>query len=156
MAVKSQYAAQIAIPRVAISIVTGALFYLAWMAAFIVLPTEASSLLRGLLWAAAPVVTALGFLTGSVLFSRFRRLPRLTLGRLCLFPLIGCVLGASAVFPFGPMLIVFGMCLGGSLSMVLHELVWLRKIGAAHGGHEESTDQAAEAVQPRLDVSDDR
>ena len=38
-----------------------------------------------------------------------------------------CSIGAAVVFPSGPMLIVFGMCLLGSLSMLLFELVDFRK-----------------------------
>jgi len=144
MTSKSQYALQVAIPRVAISIVGGALFYLCWMAMFIVLPTEVSPILRGLLWAAAPIVTALGFFTGAALVGHFRRLPRLTLGQLYLYPLVGCSLGAAAVFAFGPMLIVFAMCLMGSLSMVFLEWVCVHKLGAGDDCDEKPANQAAE------------
>ena len=69
------------------------------------------------------MITALGFSAGAILFIRFRRLPCPPLPRLYLYPLIGCSIGAAVVFPFGPMLIVFGMCLLGSFSMLLFELV---------------------------------
>lgn len=156
MTANSQYAVQVGLPRVAVSMASAALFYLCWMAVFIVLPTEVSPLLRGFLWVAAPIVTALGFLTGAALFSHFRHSPRLTLGRLYLYPLVGCSIGAAAVFPFGPMLIVFGMCLAGSISMVIHEVVWHQRIGAARDNHQESASQTPEAMQPRLDVSKDQ
>jgi hypothetical protein len=38
---------------------------------------------------------------------------------------------AAVVFPFGPMLIVFGMCFLGSLSMLLFELADCRRFAAA-------------------------
>ena len=38
------------------------------------------------------------------------------------WPLVGCIIGAALVFPFGPMLIVFGMFGLGTLSVILREV----------------------------------
>ena len=127
MPANGQHLINVALPRFAVSVLTGAVFYLVWMGAFILSAPEEGSLLRGLLWSTAPLVTAMGFATGSALFNRLRHLHTHSLGRLYLYPLTGCSIGAAAIFPFGPMLVVFGMCFMGSLSMVLYELVDARK-----------------------------
>ena len=76
------------------------------------------------------IVTGLGFSAGAALFSRFRRVPHPPHQCVYLYPLTGCSIGAAVVFPFGPMLIVFGMCLLGSLSMLLFELVDFRRLAS--------------------------
>jgi hypothetical protein len=119
--------------RFVVSVLLGACFYLVWMGLFLVSIPYQSPFSRGLLWILAPVITALGFSAGAVLFIRFRRLPCPSLLRLYLYPLIGCSIGAAVVFPFGPMLIVFGMCLLGSLSMFLFEIVDSAIVGIEKG-----------------------
>jgi hypothetical protein len=49
-----------------------------------------------------------------------------------IWPLIGCSLGAAAVFWFGPMLIVFGMFVAGTASVVVREVL-LQLAHRAHG-----------------------
>jgi|SRR4030042_2026550 hypothetical protein len=118
---KKQYILRVSVPRFVVSVIFGAAFYVAWMALFLICHTYLSSFFRGFLWILAPIVTGLGFFAGAALFSRIRRLSQPPFRRLCLYPLLGCSIGAAIVFPFGPMLIVFGMCLLGSLSMLLFE-----------------------------------
>ncbi|NQT15123.1 MAG: hypothetical protein HQ582_20365, partial [Planctomycetes bacterium] len=48
--------------------------------------------------------------------------------RLWLWPLIGCSVGAAVVFWFGPMLIVFGMFVVGTVSVALREVLLLRSL----------------------------
>jgi hypothetical protein len=112
------------------------------MALFLVCSAYYSPLFRGLLWIIAPIITGLGFFAGAALYIRFRRLPHPPLLRLYLYPLTGYSIGAAVVFPFGPMLIVFGMCLFGSLSILLFELVDFRRFAATtqHNLHESQTD----------------
>lgn len=122
-----QHVLIVSVPRFVVSVLFGAVFYVAWMALFLVCSAYRSPLLRGLLWILAPIITGLGFFVGAALFNRFRRLPHPPLLRLYLYPLIGCSIGAAVVFPFGPMLIVFGICLFGSLSMLLFEFFDFRR-----------------------------
>ena len=116
--------------RFVVSVLFGAAFYLAWMAFFLASSPYHSPLFRGLLWIVAPIVTALGFSAGAAFCIRFRRLPHPPFRHLCLYPLTGCSIGAAVVFPFGPMLIVFGMCLLGALSMLVFEVVDFRRFAA--------------------------
>ena len=125
-----QHVLRVSVPRFVVSVLFGAAFYLAWMALFLVCHAYLSPLFRPFLWILAPIITGLGFFAGAALFIRFRHLPHPPLQRLYLYPLIGCSIGAAVVFPFGPMLIVFGMCLLGSLSMLLFELVEFRTFAA--------------------------
>jgi len=117
----------VSLPRFVVSVLFGAGFYVGWMALFLVCSPRLPTIGRAAFWVVAPIVTGLGFAAGAVLFTRLRRLRQPSLGGLCLYPLIGCVVGAGVVFPFGPMLIVFGMCLLGSLSMLLFELRAMRR-----------------------------
>ena len=109
--------------RVACSALFAGVTYFVWMAAFIYLKDTGGQALRALLWLAAPVATALGFAVGAVLHERFAGGRRDRFARVYLWPLVGCFVGAVVVFPFGPMLIVFGMFLMGTASMILRELV---------------------------------
>ena len=43
--------------------------------------------------------------------------------RTLIWPLVGCAVGALAVYWYGPMLIVFGMFVSGTCGVVLRELV---------------------------------
>jgi hypothetical protein len=126
-----QHVLCVSVPRFIVSVLFGAAFYLAWMALFLACSAHRSPLFPGLLWILAPIITGLGFFAGAALFIRFRRLPHPPLHHLYLYPLTGCSISAAVVFPLGPMLIVFGMCLLGSLSIVLFELVDLRRSAAA-------------------------
>lgn len=131
MTSRSQHVLRVSVPRFVTSVLFGTAFYLGWMALFLVCSPQRSPLFRGLLWILAPILTSLGFFAGAALFIRLRRLPHPPLRRLYLYPLTGCSIGAAVVFPFGPMLIVFGMCLLGSLSIALFELVDFRRSVAA-------------------------
>jgi hypothetical protein len=76
----------------------------------------------------APVVTTAGFAFGLTLL-RWRVRP---LGsqftRNYAWPLLGCAVGAAVVYPFGPMLIVFGMFAAGTLAVAIRE-AWLLRRG---------------------------
>ncbi len=47
----------------------------------------------------------------------------MTFFQIYIWPLIGCSIGAGAVYWFGPMLIVFGMFVVGTASVALREMV---------------------------------
>lgn len=115
--------------RVAVSPPWAAVFYTAWMGAFITWSPSAGPITRALLWLAAPVVTAAGFALGLTLF-RWRVRPRgVQFLRSYAFPLLGCAVGAAVVYPFGPMLVVFGMFVVGTLAVTIRE-AWL--VGRSH------------------------
>jgi hypothetical protein len=117
----------VSLSRFVVSVLFGAGFYLGWMALFLICSPHLPPLGRGALWILAPIVTGLGFAAGAVLFNRIRRLRQPAFGQFSLYPLIGCSVGAAVVFPFGPMLIVFGMGLLGSLAMLLFEFRAMRR-----------------------------
>ena len=83
---------------------------------------------------AAPVATALGFGLGSVVGDRIIGRRSTPLLRACLWPLAGCVVGAVVVYPFGPMLIVFGMFGLGTAAVVAREVIAGRKTRSANNG----------------------
>lgn len=139
MVSRFQHAIRVSVPRFVVSVVSGAAFYVAWMAVFLVSRPYHVPFLRGLLWILAPIVTGLGFSAGAALFTRCSNLAGIPFRRLCCYSLCGCCIGAAAVFPFGPMLIVFGMCLLGSLAMLLFELADFRRFASnAEADHRES------------------
>ncbi|MDH4241087.1 MAG: hypothetical protein OEW48_16130 [Phycisphaerae bacterium] len=125
-----QHILRVSVPRFVVSVLFGAAFYVAWMALFLVCSGYCSPLFRGLLWILAPVITGLGFFAGAALYIRLRRLTHPPFLHIYLYPLTGCSIGAAVVFPFGPMLIVFGMCLLGSLSILLFEFVDFRRFAS--------------------------
>jgi hypothetical protein len=107
--------------RVLSSVLGGAVTYGVWLV--VALATR-----RGppapfpfaLLMVAAPA-TALGFALGSLIGERLTRRPRSGFLPALLWPLVGCSLGAVLVYPFGPMLVVFGFLAVGTAVVAARE-----------------------------------
>ncbi len=125
-----QFVIRVSAPRFLISLLSGAAFYLVWMGVFLLSRPYLSPLFRGVLWFLAPIATGLGFFAGAALFTLFRHLAPIPLRRLCCYSLLACSAGAAVVFPFGAMLIVFGMCVLGSFAMLLFEAAEFRRFAA--------------------------
>jgi hypothetical protein len=53
--------------RIVLSLACAGITYFVWMGLFILMADSVGSLVRGMLWFAAPVVTAMGFATGILL-----------------------------------------------------------------------------------------
>lgn len=107
--------------RVALSVVGGGVLYGAWLAVVLGMPNQSSSPRPFLVMLTAPIVTALGFALGTVLGERITRGYHVRLSRAIRWPLVGCVVGALLVYPFGPMLIVFGMFGLGTVAVATRE-----------------------------------
>ena len=73
------------------------------------------------------MVTAGGFAVGLALGERLLGGMRVSFGRVLPWPLAGCAVGAAAVYPYGPMLIVFGMFLLGTAGVVLRQALRERR-----------------------------
>lgn len=99
------------------------------MGVFILAAESGSSVVEVVGWLSAPVITAAGFAAGIAIFEHLTRASKTGFFRIFTWPLIGCTIGAGAVYWFGPMLIVFGMFVVGAASVALREL-FLRY----HGG----------------------
>jgi len=106
---------------VAISVAIAGVFFVGWLGVFIPAFKTDSTILRLTGWLSAPIVTALGFASGLWLADRMLRPGEAGFLRVLMWPFVGCVLGAVAVFWFGPMLIVFGMFTAGTMSIILRE-----------------------------------
>jgi len=115
--------------RVAVSLVGGGAAYTCCLAAFLLFGRSSGPAVQAILWLAMPVVTAAGFAAGVTLWDRLSGTRTTRFIRVFAWPLVGCAVGAGVVYPFGPMLIVFGMFLGGPGSILLRELL-LRRRGA--------------------------
>jgi hypothetical protein len=108
--------------RLGASLLSASVFYTVWMGVFISLASREGSVLNLVLWLAAPVVTSAGFAVGLILLRRRDdRHPGVAFAKACVAPLVGCAVGAGAVFPFGPMLIVFGMFVVGTTAVAIDE-----------------------------------
>jgi len=112
-----------AIVRIAFSLLCAVIFYLVWMAAFLLTTRLDSAVVEAMLWLLAPVITAAGFAVGIAVRERLAAQRRSRFLRIFLWPLIGCAIGAGIVYWFGPMLIVFAMLLTGTASIALREVV---------------------------------
>ncbi len=112
-----------ALVRMAFSLLCAIIFYLAWMASFILTTRLDSPVAETILWLLAPVITATGFAAGIMLRERLAGQERSRFLRIFIWPLIGCVIGAGIVYWFGPMLIAFAMLFTGTASIVLREVV---------------------------------
>ena len=105
----------------AISVVGAGLFYICWLAVFIPAFKTGIVGLQIVGWLSAPLVTGLGFATGLWIGERVLRTRASGFLHVLVWPLVGCSIGAAAVFAFGPMLIVFGMFAAGAASVVFRE-----------------------------------
>ena len=112
------------------SLITGGIFYTLWLAVFLWIdPQDGTSV--NLLWISAPLVTGIGFGLGVYTFNKACREDQGGFFQITAWPLGGCIIGALAVYWFGPMLIVFSMLVAGTLSVAIREALHLR--GGKHG-----------------------
>jgi hypothetical protein len=105
----------------AISLIGGAVFYIIWLAIFLVGSQYESALIETVLWVLAPFVTALGFTSSLLAYLRYKERHTSFLS-IYIWPLGGCILGAILVYWYGPMLIVFSMLGMGTIGVILREL----------------------------------
>jgi hypothetical protein len=109
--------------KVIVSLAFAGVFYTFWMAVAISVfkSGEHSSVLDAVLWLSAPAITAAGFAAGIAIFDRLSRSRKPGFLNAFKWSFIGCPVGAAAVFPFGPMLIVFGIFGVGTAAITLRE-----------------------------------
>ena len=119
----------IGLVSVVISLVCGGAFYFGWMAVFLLALKLDRPVLNALLWPLAPVITAAGFAVGVVIAQRLTGAERSGFVRVYRWPLVGCIVAAAAVYPVGPMLIVFAMLAAGTVSVALREITVTRGAG---------------------------
>ena len=74
------------------------------------------------LWVAAPIVTGAGCAVGAWVGARLRH-TALPISLVLPWAIAGCVVGALAVYWYGPMLVVFTLLAGGTIAVALRELV---------------------------------
>lgn len=113
--------------RIGVSVLGAGIFHTAWLAVFILTAKLESRWIRGAEWILAPIVTAAGFTIGVQVFDYFAGTRKNKFLHIYFWPLIGCAIGAIAVFSFGPMLIGFGMFAAGTASMILREFALTKK-----------------------------
>jgi len=109
--------------RLASSLLGAGVSYLAWMAVFLAATGFGSVIAETVLWLLSPVMTAAGFAVGIRLAERLSKKGGSSFIRIYVWPLVGCAIGAGVVYPFGPMLIVFGMFAAGTASVAIREIV---------------------------------
>ena len=109
--------------KVIVSLAFAGVFYTFWMAVAISVFKSGprSSVLNAILWLSAPAITAAGFAAGIAIFDRLSGARKPGFLNAFKWSFIGCAVGAAAVFPFGPMLIVFGIFGVGTATISLRE-----------------------------------
>ncbi len=114
--------------KAVVSLVFAGIFYIGWMTVAIpIFKSGAGVVARGICWLSAPVVTAVGFATGVVIAERVTKARKSKFLDILIWPLIGCAIGAGAVWWIGPMLIVFAMFAVGTVSVAVREVVLSEK-----------------------------
>lgn len=110
------------IVRVAASVLSGGIVYSVWLAAVLATMRRPTAPLPLALVLTAPIVTAAGFALGALLGDLLTNRSRRRFKPAYLWQLAACAAGALAVYPFGPMLIVFGMLAAGTAVAVTAEV----------------------------------
>ena len=117
------HALLVSVTRVVTSFLVAGLFNFIWLAAFL---TFAGKPPRGpvswFLWCIAPLITALGFSYGIMLFDYYVSKTRNSLLSVLPLLLVGCVIGAVAIIPIGQMFIGIGMFAFGGIAVLLREV----------------------------------
>ncbi len=111
--------------KITVSLLLGGGCYSIWLAVFLLAVKSENSVAQGALFFLAPLVTAAGFAAGIAVFERRGGFDALRTS--WTWPLIGCVVGSVSVYWLGPMLIVFTMLAGGTLSVIIREFTFFRK-----------------------------
>ncbi len=73
------------------------------------------------IFALAPIATAIGYAVGMQLGEGITGRRARGFRNAWVWALVGCLIGALVAYPFGPMLIVFGMFLVGTAAMTVRE-----------------------------------
>ena len=110
-----------------VSILGAGVTYFVWMGVFLLVSPFDNAILEGIMWVSAPIATAAGFTVGIILMERRAGERSASYLRIFVWPLFGCIAGAVSVYPFGPMLIVFGMFVVGTVNVVAREARMYRK-----------------------------
>jgi len=113
--------------KICLSLVLGGLFYSLWLILFLLTNSSENQITESILWLISPLITALGFTTGIMLYDHWTGATRTLFWKIYLWAFIGCVLGAVAVYWFGPMLIVFSMLFIGTVSMTTREILKMQR-----------------------------
>ena len=108
--------------RVVSSLLIGVVFYMIWLATFLLI-SSIHPIIEGILWLISPVITGIGFAVGAIILNRLVNANDVPFLRILIWPLVGCIVGALIVYWFGPMLIVFSMLALGAFSVLIRELL---------------------------------
>ncbi|HUT16372.1 MAG TPA: hypothetical protein VMY98_09025 [Anaerolineae bacterium] len=90
---------------------------------FLLAAESNNAVVQAISWVAAPVATAAGFALGVMIDERLVGVGEARFFTIFVWPLAGCVIGALAVYWYGPMLIVFGTFAVGTASVALREIM---------------------------------
>ena len=112
-----------ALVRTLAALLCAGMAYAGWLALFLLTADLEIAFLQTAWWLLAPLETAIGFAAGIALSERLTVARESKFVHILVWPLIGCAIGAAVVYWFGPMLIVFGMFVAGTTSIILREIV---------------------------------
>jgi hypothetical protein len=112
--------------RIIVSIIFAGIFYTGWMVIAILVIKSGPSFARAICWLSAPVVTASGFACGIAIFELLPGTRKSKPRDIILWPLASCIIGASIVFYFGPMLIAFAMFALGTAGILTKEIISIK------------------------------
>jgi hypothetical protein len=115
------------IVKIGASILCAGVFYSIWLIVFLLAIRVNNAAIEASLWLLAPIATAAGFATGTVILERLTATGASPFLRVFAWPVTGCVIGAAVVYWFGPMLIVFSMLVAGTVSVILREATIQRR-----------------------------
>jgi hypothetical protein len=108
--------------RVGGALLGGGIFYSAWLALFLLVRRSESLLIQPILWFSAPLATGFGSAAGAWAGACLRH-TALPFKRVLPWTIAGCVVGALAVYWYGPMLIAFTMLACGTAAVAVREMV---------------------------------
>jgi hypothetical protein len=117
--------------RVIASVVGAAVVHTAWFVLVLSLRPGPPSPMPVWLIFTDPFATALGFGLGTLAGRRLTRRPPARFFQVSFWPLIGCMVGAVAAYPFGRMLTVLGVFPVGTAAVVVNELLERRRMRCA-------------------------
>jgi hypothetical protein len=113
--------------RVLGSVMGGVIAFAAWLIAVLARMPRPPAPPSFAVTVTAPVITAAGFAVGMLVAERLTKRRQAKVQGAFLWPLSGCTVGALVMFPFGGMLVGFGLFGLGTAAVLVREVLLQRE-----------------------------
>jgi hypothetical protein len=113
--------------RLITSFIGAFLFNIPWLVLFISFGKSPGEIIRVVLWCMAPLIVAIGYSCGIVIYNRIVSIKSDSLLLILPWPLFGCILGEIITVSSGPMVTGLSIFIFGGIAVLLREVGMIYK-----------------------------